>query len=185
MTNQLETIEPPYSHETESLLSHYPKPNGYLLKLFRVFANSTRFLRKGAVDLLDRDSPLVMRHRELVILRTCANNDCEYEWGVHVAGFAEHAGFTDQQIKATRLGKPDYECWSSEESILLQSVDELCYSGCLSVETRNLFQSFFTAEQQLEVLALCGNYHTVSFVANTAEIECEPFGTRFPSPKEQ
>lgn len=181
MSNQLKTIEPPYSHETESLLSHYPKPNGYLLKLFRVFANSTRFLRKGVLDLLDKDSPLARRHRELTILRTCANNDCEYEWGVHVAGFAEHVGFTDRQIKATRLGKPDSDCWNSEESILLQSVDELCHSGRLSVETRSLFQTLFTAEQQLEIFALCGNYHTISFVANSAEIECEPFGARFPS----
>jgi len=180
MSYQLKTIEPPYSNETEALLSHYPKPNGYLLKLFRVFANSTRFLRKGVLDLLDRGSPIKMRHRELVILRTCANNNCEYEWGVHVAGFAKHVGFTDQQIKATRLGRSDSNCWNSDESVLLQSVDELCYSGSLSPETRNRFQSLFTVEQQLEIFALCGNYHTVSFVANTAEIGCEPFGAKFP-----
>lgn len=181
MANRLNPVEPPYSQEMESLLSRYPKPNGYLLKLFRVFANSTRFLRKGVLDLLDRDSPIAMRHRELVILRTCANNDCEYEWGVHVAVFAEHVGFTDEQIKATRLGGPDAECWNTEESTLLQAIDELCNSACLSSETRNLFQSLFTTEQQLEIFALCGNYHTVSFVANTAEIECESFGVRFPS----
>lgn len=32
------------------------------------------------------------------------------------------------------------------------------------------------------VLALCGNYHTVSFVANTAELAGESWGARFPNP---
>lgn len=185
MVNRLNPIEPPYSQETDTLLSHYPKPSGYLLKLFRVFANSTRFLRKGVLDLLDRDSPLTMRHRELVILRTCANNDCEYEWGVHVAGFAKYVGFTGEQVQATRLGKPDAECWNSDESILLQSVDELCRSARMDPKTRDLFQSLFTAEQQLEIFALCGNYHTVSFVANIAEIDFEPFGIKFPPALDQ
>lgn len=181
MTNRLHTVEPPYSEELDSLLSRYPKPNGYLLKLFRVFANSKRFLRKGVLDLLDRESPLTMRQRELVILRTCANNNCEYEWGVHVAGFAKHVRLTEEQISSTRLGSPDAPCWSSDERTLLLAVDELCQSGSLSRETRDLFQALFTVEQQLEVFALCGNYHTVCFVANCSEIEGEPFGARFPA----
>lgn len=181
MPNRLHTVEPPYSQETEALLSNYPKPDGYLLKLFRVFANSTRFLRKGVLDLLDQESPLPMRQRELVILRTCANNDCEYEWGVHVAGFAKHVRLTEDQINATRLGGPGAPCWNAEERTLLLAVDELCSSGRMSPKTQDQFQSLFTAEQQLEIFALCGNYHTVSFVANAAEIDCEPFGAKFQS----
>jgi len=184
MTNQLTTVEPPYSEEAESILSHYPKPGGYLLKLFRVFANSTRFLGKGVLDLLDRESPLSMRQRELVILRTCANNDCEYEWGVHIAGFADHVGLSGEQIRATRLDNPEAQCWNPEETTLLRAVDELCDSANLSPETRDRFQNLFSVEQQLEIFALCGNYHTVSFVANTAEIDCEPFAARFPSPSD-
>lgn len=181
MPNRLKPVEPPYPEEVEALLSRYPSINGYLLRLFRVFANSKRFLRKGVLDLLDRDSPLAMRQRELVILRTCANKHCEYEWGVHVAGFAEHVGFSEEQIDATRLGLPDASCWNSEEGLLLKVVDELCGSGSLSPETRDHFQRCFTLEQQLEIFALCGNYHTISFVANSADIELEPFGVRFPS----
>jgi hypothetical protein len=43
------------------------------------------------------------------------------------------------------------------------------------------FQEAWTLEQQLEILALCGAYHTVSFVANTAQLPPEPFGVRFPA----
>ena len=35
-------------------------------------------------------------------------------------------------------------------------------------------------EAQLEVLALVGNYHTISFVAKTAELTPELFAARFP-----
>ena len=38
-----------------------------------------------------RPRPLSLREREIVIDRTCALTGCEYEWGVHVAIFAEAA----------------------------------------------------------------------------------------------
>ena len=34
--------------------------------------------------------------------------------------------------------------------------------------------------QQLEILALVGNYHTISFVANSAELNKEPGAPDFP-----
>jgi hypothetical protein len=43
--------------------------------------------RFRAGSLLDR-GPVSLRHREIVIDRTCARCDCAYEWGVHVAFFA-------------------------------------------------------------------------------------------------
>lgn len=181
MVHRLLPLNPPYTEETESLLSQYPKPNGYLLKLFRVFANSPRFLRKGVLDLLDRDSPLQIRERELVILRTCAKKNCEYEWGVHVAGFAKHVKLSEEQIRAIRAHDPDTDCWNVREKTLLQVVDELCDDGRIPKETLERFQSLFTVEQQLEIFALCGNYHTICFVANSAEIDREPFGATFPS----
>lgn len=58
-----------------------------------------------------------------MILRTCANNDCEYEWGVHVAGFAIHVSFTEEQIRSTHLGNPDSPCWGAGERMLLLAVE--------------------------------------------------------------
>jgi len=42
------------------------------------------------------------------------------------------------------------------------------------------FESDWTKEQQLEIFALCGTYHTISFVANSARLPNEPFGALFP-----
>jgi len=47
-------------------------------------------------------------------------------------------------------------------------------------EVYGKFQEMWTLEEQLEILALCGNYHLISFVANTARVENEVTGARFP-----
>src|SRR5262245_18563535 len=176
----LSPVMDPIPAEAAEILQTYPRRGGYLLNLFRTFANSTRFLKKGVPNLLDEASPLSLRQREIVILRTTARLDCEYEWGVHVAAFGKHAGFTPEQIAATRLSGPEAPCWLSEESMLLRIVDQICGEGSVTGTALEGFQETWTLEQQLEILALCGAYHTVSFVANTARLPPEPFGARFP-----
>ena len=179
METILRPLEGPYSAEVARLLDDYPRRDGYLLMLFRVFANSTRFLRKGVFNLLDKESPLLLRERELVILRVTANLRCEYEWGVHVAAFAKAAKFTAEQIDATLLSTRNTHCWSESEAQLIDVVDQFCRVGKLEEKTLENFERLWSLEQQLEIIALCGNYHTVSFVANTARLPPEPFAARF------
>jgi alkylhydroperoxidase family enzyme len=180
MKNELAPIEEPFPDEVADILKDYPQRDGYILELFRVFANSERFLRKGVLNLLDKDSPLTLRVREIVILRVTANLDCEYEWGVHVTAFAKAARLTEDQTRATRLDDHTSGCWSAEESLLVKVVDELCSTGTVDDATQDLFQRTWTAQQQLEILALCGNYHTICYVANISRLHGEPFGARFP-----
>ena len=116
-----------------------------------------------------------------IILRVTANTNCEYEWGVHVAVFAGVAGLSEQQIAATRLGSSDAACWSEKESVLIECVDQLCERAVIGDESYLRFQALWSLEQQLEILALCGNYHLISFVANTSRIENEPTAATFPS----
>lgn len=181
MPQHLAPIEPPYSPAVAAILARYPQQDGYLLTLFRTFANSQRFLEKGVANLLDRDSPLSLRQREIVILRITANLDCEYEWGVHVAVFASAAKLSEGEIAATRLGKADADCWTEEEKLLLRAIDDICYKGGVSETTLPAFEAAWSMPQQLEILALSGNYHTISFVANTARLPPEEFAARFPA----
>ncbi len=176
MTNTLAPIKEPFPDHIKEILENYPQANGYLLSLFRTFANSTRFLSKGVPNLLDKESPLPMRIRELVILRTTANNNCHYEWGVHVAYFAHHVGLDDEQVASTwqKITQTD---WNEQERVILEAVDQLCTTGSLDETTRTHFQNHWNAEQQLEIMALVGTYHTISFVANVAQLPREPFAT--------
>ena len=182
MKHVLEPLDPPFPADVAAAFERYPKGNdGYIIKLFRVFANSHRFLtNKGAINLLDRESPLSLREREIVILRVTANRNCEYEWGVHVATFAKAAKLSDEQVRATRVGSSDTSCWTERESLLIECVDQLCAQSTIRDTEYRRFQERWDLTQQLEILALCGNYTLVSLVANTARISPEENAARFP-----
>jgi hypothetical protein len=175
MTNQLTPLPAPWPKDIARLLANYPSSDGYILSLFRTFANSKRFLQKAVPNLLDRDSPLSLRMREIVILRVTANLRCAYEWGVHVAIFANAAKFTPEQIAATTRPAIDETLWAPVEARLIRSIDEICQSAALSPSARLAFEADWRVDQQLEILALCGAYHTVSFVANMAGLPPEDF----------
>ena len=180
MTNHLSPVQPPISEEVAALLDGFPRVQGHLLSLFRTFANSTRFLRKGVPNLLDTESPLPLREREIVILRVTAHWRCEYEWGVHVTVFAAAAGFSPDQVAATVTGRSDASCWDGRERVLLSVTDALSSAADLSEDLLAAFRGGWSVEQQLEVIALCGTYHTVSQVANVARLPPEDFAARFP-----
>jgi len=178
MSNTLKPLEAPFEPDIEHILKSYPNQDGYILSLFRTFANSIRFLKKGVPNLLDKESPLDLRTREIVILRTTANRNCEYEWGVHVTVFSKAARLSKEQIRATRLDQS--ECWSPAELSLVSAIDQLCVSSTLDARTLRQFQSAWSNEQQLEILALIGVYSTISYVANVAQLPSETFGAKFP-----
>jgi len=178
--NRLAPLEPPFEPAIAALLDQYPQQDGYLLSLFRTFANSGRFLRKGVPNLLDRDSPLPLRIREIVILRVTARRNCEYEWGVHAAIFAAAAKLDETMLHATRHGGAEVHCWDPKEARLVAVVDSLLDTGGLEGDARDAFAEDWSLEQQLEIIALCGAYQTVSFVANVAGLPPEPFAKRFP-----
>src|SRR5579863_1270042 len=96
-------LEPPYEAEIQTQFDRIMRGAPPLM-LFRVMASNPRAWEKfRAGSLLDR-GPLSLRDREIVIDRTCALNGCEYEWGVHVATFAEAAHLTGEQVRATVEG---------------------------------------------------------------------------------
>jgi alkylhydroperoxidase family enzyme len=185
MSNVLSPIVEPFSPEVADAFKNYPQRDGYIIGLFRVFANSLRHLRKGFVNLLDRDSPLSMREREIVILRISANNRCEYEWGVHVTAFGSHVGFTPAQIDATAVLDHTASCWNERESLLIKALDELCAGGRMTTQTLEAFRETWTLDAQLEIFALAGNYHAIAFVANSSALPLEKFAARFPVPAGQ
>ena len=124
-------LQPPYAPEIQQQFDRIMRGAPPLV-LFRVMAGHARAWEKfRAGGLLDR-GPLSLREREIVIDRTCALNGCEYEWGVHVATFAEAAHLTDEQVRATVLGEADAACWSAAEQALIAAVDALHERATLS-----------------------------------------------------
>src|ERR1044071_1978991 len=122
------------------------------LMLFRVMAGHSRAWEKfRGGGLLDR-GPLSLREREIVIDRTCALNACEYEWGVHVAAFAQAAELTEEQVRATVLGGADAPCWSEAEQAMLAAVDALHHRSTLSEAEFAALQAHYDEVKILEII---------------------------------
>ncbi|MCG8605187.1 carboxymuconolactone decarboxylase family protein, partial [bacterium] len=100
--------------------------------------------------------------------------------GVHVTAFAAHAKLTEEQVNQTVLGDHEAPCWDDTQSLLIEVIDQLCGYGKLTDEVRDRFQKQWNQAQQLEIMAVCGTYNTISFVANVSGISGENFGAKFP-----
>lgn len=180
---RVEPLAPPFPADLQAVFDRIMPPGVPPLVLFTTLARVPRvYDRFRAGSLLDR-GPLTMRQREIVIQRTCARCDCAYEWGVHAALFAERTGLTREQLDATVCGQPTDRVWSNDEQLLIRLADELHDTADISGELWRELAATFSIEQTIELVALAGFYHTVSFFANSLRLPCEPYAASFPKRK--
>lgn len=173
--------EAPYLPQIGASLERIMPAGVAPLVLFRTMARNPRVFEKMfAGGLLDKGT-LSLRQRELVIDRTTARLGAEYEWGVHIAFFAEKVGLDAQQIAAIVHGPADAPCWSAEEQALLAAVDDLVEQRTLGEASWSTLSAHFEEAQILEVIALAGYYHTISFFCRALDLPLEAYGARFPS----
>jgi len=173
-------VEPPYSDEVQAVFDRIMPPGVAPLRLFRTLARSERVYRKfNAGSLLDRGS-LSLRQRELAIDRTCALNGCAYEWGVHIAFFAERVKLTAQEVDALARPRINLAAWPDDEAAILALCEELHATSRISDNCWSMLKAVFVDEQILELIALAGFYRTVAYFANGLELEAEAFGAPLP-----
>ena len=173
--------EPPFEPHIAAELQRIMPPGVAPLVLFRTLAKSPRvFARMFAGGLLDK-GPLSLRQREIVIDRTTAKLGCEYEWGVHIAFFAQRIGFAPEHVAATVTGASDAACWTPEEQALIAAVDDLINDRTIGETTWTNLAAHFDEPQILEVIALVGYYHTISFLCRGLDLPLESYAARFPA----
>jgi len=176
-------LEPPYALDVEERLVSMMPPGVPPIALFRTFVKNMPMAAAmggwGRYEL-GRDLSLTMREREIVIDRTCARCGCEYEWGVHLAFFAERVGFSGEQVASLTHGTAGDSCWTDErERLLIAVVDELHDHARIGDELWARLRAAFDESQLLDLTMLCGWYHAISFTANAAGVEPEPGAPRF------
>jgi len=173
---RISPIEPPYNDAVAEIFRRIMPPGMEPLRLFRTQARNQRVLeRLFAGHLLDKGS-LSLRERELVILRTCACCKSEYEWGVHVALFAQRAGLDADMIKATLENQHGLQ---GQDALLFEAVDQLHNHAAITDTTWAALSAAYSDEQILEIISLVGYYHTISFITNATQVELESFAPRF------
>ena len=181
MSARIEPASQPYEDDMEATLARLMPPGVEPLVLFRTLARSPRVFRRFmAGGLLDKGS-ITLREREIAIDRACARCGGEYEWGVHIALFADKAGFGADEIAATVAPGADAVCWSERERLIVSLVDELHETNTIGDELWAALNREFEDDQLLELIVLTGLYHMVSFTVNALRLPLEDYAARFPA----
>jgi alkylhydroperoxidase family enzyme len=151
--------------------------------LFRTFVRNptmTAAMHEWGAYYLSRALSLSMRDREIVIDRTCARCGCEYEWGVHVAYFAERVNLDRAQVASLASGSAADACWTDPaEAALIAVVDQLHETSHVDDDAWAALAAHRSPNQLLDVLLIAGWYHAISYAANGAQVELEPWAPRF------
>ena len=181
--NRIPPLVAPFDPDVDEALAMMMPPGMAPIALFRTLARNvpmTRAMHGWGSYELSRQLSISLRQRELVIDRVTARCRCEYEWGVHVAYFAERAGLSEAQLASLTHGAPSDTCWTDPaERALLRLVDSLHDTADVDDPVWIEAQAHFDADQLLDVVLLAGWYHAISFVANAARVPLETGAPRF------
>lgn len=176
-------MTPPYDSGVAARLDLMMPPGVPPIGLFRTFVRNlpmaTAMGTWGGYELSKRLS-LTLRDREIIIDRTCARCRCEYEWGVHIAFFAERARFTNAQITSITHGTAADSCWTDDrDRALIEATDALHDRADIDDDLWQRLRAHLTDEQALDLFMLAGWYHAISYAANAARVDTEPGAPRF------
>jgi alkylhydroperoxidase family enzyme len=170
----LKPLEPPFDPEVSAALA----PLGPPIALFRVHARRPEMVRAIAGwggYYLSAKSALHPRLREIVIDRTTALCGADYEWGVHIAVFADKVALTREQLRSLGAGRPSDACWvEPTERAALRAVDELHSTYDIADETWAELVAAIGADGALELVLVCGWYHAISFAVKALRLPLEP-----------
>ena len=176
-------VSPPYDDAVAARLEQMMPPGVPPIGLFRTFVRNLPMASAmggwGGYELSRRLS-LSMRDREIIIDRTCARCRCEYEWGVHIAFFAERVGLDRNQVRSLTHGSASDPCWTDErDRTLIEATDALHDGADLDDDLWQRLRAHLSEEQALDLFMLAGWYHAISYAANAARVELEPGAPRF------
>lgn len=177
---RIEPISPPYSARVMASFKTI-MPNGTdPLGIFRVLAHNPRVLERVVNGgLLDRGAVSV-RHRELVILRTCALCGAEYEWGVHARVFGAKAGLDEASLRATWIEGAAWSGWDPASQLVLRLAETLHQTNAIEDALYAELAASFPNDALIELVVLAGLYHAISYVVNAFEVPNEAFSAPVP-----
>jgi alkylhydroperoxidase family enzyme len=185
VTPRIAALEPPYEPAAAAQLAKMMPPNVPPITLFRTVVKNLPMADAmtlwGSYEL-SRSLSLSLRDREIVIDRTCVRCGCEYEWGVHIAFFADKAHLDPDQIRSLTHGSADDPCWTSErDRLLIRAVDALCDHRDVDDTLWKTLSEEFGEPEILDLTMLCGWYHAISFTARAARVPLEAGSPTFAS----
>ncbi|GAA4538197.1 carboxymuconolactone decarboxylase family protein [Mycobacterium paraffinicum] len=185
VTPRIAVLEPPYDDAVAAQQQKMMPPNVPPIALFRTVVRNLPMAEAmtlwGSYEL-SRSLSLSLRDREIVIDRTCARCGCEYEWGVHIAFFADKARLDRAQVHSLTHGGADDPCWTAErDRLLVRAVDSLYDRRDIDDALWAALRAEFDERELLDLTMLCGWYHAISFTARAARVPLEAGSPTFRS----
>jgi alkylhydroperoxidase family enzyme len=176
-------VEEPFPPKIEALFARMVPPGLPPLRVIRTMARNRTMSHAMAEWMgyeLSTALSLDLRDREIIIARTCALCGCEYQWGLHMAVWSERARLTEAQIRSLVYGSSADPCWiEPRDRLLMELAEQLHHQSDVDDRLWGELGAYFDDGQLLDLLALCGWYHAVSFIVRAARVEPEPGLTRF------
>lgn len=121
-----------------------------------------------------------LRHRELVILRTCALCKAEYEWGVHARAFSAKAALDDDALRATWTEGSHWNGWDDASRRVLRLTETLHETNTIDDALHAELTAQFASDALIELVVLAGLYHAIAYVVNVFEVPLEAFSYPVP-----
>lgn len=182
MSPRIEPAQPPFPDFAAKIFERLMPPGVPPLSLFATLARDERlFGRFMAGGLLDKGH-LTLRQREIVIHRITAQCRSEYEWGVHMALFADRVGLTPEQRRSLVHGTGQDVCWNEgSERDLIAFCDALNANCDVDDKVWRALKNHINDMALMETVLLCGFYRMVSYLTNALRLAPEPYAARFPS----
>lgn len=179
---RVEPASPPFPAAIQDLIDRIVPPGTPPFLLFTTLARDPRLFERFVGKGLLGKGNLTLRQREIVIDRVTAQCGSEYEWGLHVAFFAEKIGLNDAQLHSIVHGGADDGCWQKDDALLIRLCDSLHRSCDVDDGLWKELRAVFTPEALIEAMMLAGNYRTVAYLTNSLRLPMEAMARAFPPP---
>jgi 4-carboxymuconolactone decarboxylase len=134
--------------------------------------------RGRRANYINRGSPLLPRHREMLILRIGWNCQSEYEWAQHVGNVGRAR---DHGLDPMRIAQgPEALGWDAFEAAILRAADELYRDATVSDRTWNTLAARFDTKMLMSAIFTASSYRATSMALNAFGVQLEPGNERFP-----
>ncbi|WOH84280.1 hypothetical protein RX327_14660 [Bradyrhizobium sp. BEA-2-5] len=109
----------------------------------------------------------------MFLLRVTGRCQNAFEWTLRVHYFADNAGLTEAQLRASVHGTADDTCWESGDRILIRLADELHDTATIGDALWDDMRPVITDEAILQRILLAGHYRTNAYISKGLRVPVE------------
>jgi hypothetical protein len=172
---RMEPLAPPYTTEVQAVLDRLPGDWAPPFVHYAILARDPRLLSAYLQSVAYIDpSHLTVRQREVFLLRVTGRCRNAFEWCLRAHYFADAAGMTEAELRASVHGDAHDGMWTANDRLLIRLADELHDTASISDLLWTGLRADFTEEALLQLLLMAGHYRTNAYLARGLELPVDP-----------